>query len=530
MDRKQTDPSWWGRFWGTTDSEAQRLKICLLSVFIMGLMAHGYGFLNFTVSHDSLWEFRLPVSAAWKVSLGRFMEPLLRYLMGEVIVLPWLTGVTGLLFLGLAVHLISKMFSLNGIWENVLLAGVCVTNVTVTAMAATYLHDFAGDMLALLLSVCAAFAWAGMRDEFSWRRTALGGVCLGASFGFYQAYLAVMLTLLGMRAILDLLNGDRAGSVLRRLLWAAPMGLLAVAIYAAGVLVCLRLFGAVLSGDEGNNLSYIGSNLQRVAALIKEGYYWVIGDILIPNDTTVHSVFRSTARLICLFNLVLLLVCAATVFAAFRKRAMKLPEILLTLVLTAVLPACMICVGFVSTVFHNLTRWAVCLYYLMVLLIFRYGRETSPGQWRKFLPAGMIAVVLLNNLAVANTAYEKKDLERQAMMSTMTRALTLLEQREDYVPGESQIDFAGILNMYQPGLEAGDVPRIVGLKDSTQITHRDALQAYFDLVLQYPVNLCSRDQDWNIRQTEEFQAMSSFPDKNCVAKIDGVIVVKMSGR
>ena len=63
--------------------ERKRLLASFAAVFLCGLLAHGYAFTTFTVSHDSLNEMFLSGDiryaagsvADWKISLGRFLYP-----------------------------------------------------------------------------------------------------------------------------------------------------------------------------------------------------------------------------------------------------------------------------------------------------------------------------------------------------------------------------------------------------------------------------------------------------------------------
>lgn len=530
MDKKQTASSEWEAIWrtmtGKIDSEAKRQKICLLSVFALGLLAHGYGLLNFTINHDSLNEFYWTSSTAWKITLGRFMEPVLRYLMGESIVLPWLTGLCGLLFAGLAVCLISNMFSLDKVWENILLAGVCVTNTTVTALIAAYLHDFCGDMLALLLSVCAAWAWTQMREGFSWRYTLLGAACLGVSFGFYQAYLSVTITLLCVDSIAQLLQGTRAENCIRRLLRAIPMGILAMGGYVVCASVLRRICGLEVS--EYYDVAGMGKTLPELFHAIREAYSYAWADLFIPNHgavlpvSSVQGVTWTAAAAVCLCNGVLLLAAVSAVLGAFRRKCMRWPELVLILVLLLAVPGCMMLVSIASTWLHHLTRYGVCLYYLLALVMLRQGRGGSRRQWA----AALIVLVILSNVQIANTAYVKKDLERQAAASAMTRVLSRLEQFEGYTYGESKVAMVGLLD--QGALQVGAVDQITGLTFGGQITDKEKLKCYLDIVCQYPVNLCSDEQEAEIAATAEFEQMGCFPARDCVAVIDGVVVVKLS--
>ena len=55
----------------------------------------------------------------------------------------------------------------------------------------------------------------------------------------------------------------------------------------------------------------------------------------------------------------------------------------------------------------------------------------------------LVAVLLVQNVTIANTAYVKKELDADATLSTMTRVADQLEQREDYVLGETPVAFIG---------------------------------------------------------------------------------------
>lgn len=509
---------------GDIGSEWMRMKICILSALAFGLLAHGYGFLNFTINHDSLKEFYLSVTTPWKISLGRFMEPVLRGVMGEVMTLPWLTGMVGLAFAGLAVYLISKMFCLNTVWENLILSGICVTNVTVTALIASYLHDFCGDMLALLMAVCGAYAWHQMWDGFSWKKTLPGALALVAALGLYQSYLTVTITLMCISSILDLLEGTPAKKVIARLLRAIPMGLIAVAGYCVCVSLSMRLLDVTVIRD-GYGMMDIVKDPAQLLKQTAESYQLVAADLFRPNHgDALQAVFDPVAGVICLVNGVLLIFTGAVVLRAFWKKQVK--GWWLCLVLLLAMPACMMCVSLLSPANHNLTRYAVVLFYLLVLLLFRFG-AAHRYQWKKLALIAMTGLVIFSNIQIANAAYVKKDLERQAAMSTMTRVLNRLEQYEDYRYNESTVAIIGQVDGYERSLETGSIENVIGLHYTSQITSRNKMEQYFDIVLQYPINLCSGEQSAQIAQTEEFRQMGIFPERDCIATIDGVVVVRL---
>ena len=145
--------------------ERQRLLASFAAVFLFGLLAHGYAFTNFTVSHDSLNEMFLSGDiryaagsvADWKISLGRFLYPAYRTVFSSGAGTPWLSGVLSLVWVSLAVYLVSRLFSVDNALLLAVIGALFVTNVSYSALAATYIYDLDGDMLAMLLAVCAAY-------------------------------------------------------------------------------------------------------------------------------------------------------------------------------------------------------------------------------------------------------------------------------------------------------------------------------------------------------------------------------------
>ena len=70
----------------------QENKSLLIKVFIFttifSLLGHAYAYFNMSMTNDKLAEYKTNTFYLFhKVSLGRFLQPLVRYLLGEIIVL-----------------------------------------------------------------------------------------------------------------------------------------------------------------------------------------------------------------------------------------------------------------------------------------------------------------------------------------------------------------------------------------------------------------------------------------------------------
>ena len=121
----------------------KQLYLALAATFVLGLWTHGYGFLHDSFSKDSLSEFYGSAGgSAWKIQLGRVIVPIYRQIFRTELTLPWMIGLLSLLWIGLAVYLVARIFRMQSKVSVVLLAGILTANITVAATAATYSHDY----------------------------------------------------------------------------------------------------------------------------------------------------------------------------------------------------------------------------------------------------------------------------------------------------------------------------------------------------------------------------------------------------
>lgn len=103
-----------------------KLIISLAATYIWGLLAHGYAFSNINLSHDSLREFHSEILGNnIKMSSGRVITPVYRDLFGSDVTIPWMMGLLALLWIGLSVYLIVRIFRVESPVMICLIAGAC---------------------------------------------------------------------------------------------------------------------------------------------------------------------------------------------------------------------------------------------------------------------------------------------------------------------------------------------------------------------------------------------------------------------
>lgn len=198
--------------------ERQRLLASFAAVFLFGLLAHGYAFTNFTVSHDSLNEMFLSGDiryaagsvADWKISLGRFLYPAYRAVFSGGAGTPVALR-RSLARVGIACGVSRFAAVLRGQRAApcrdrrsfrdqcvIFRAGGNVTSTIWTAICSP-----------MLLAVCAAYLL--LRGTL--RRRALAVIPIVCSLALYQAMISVTVSLVMIACILRLLESESAKAV-----------------------------------------------------------------------------------------------------------------------------------------------------------------------------------------------------------------------------------------------------------------------------------------------------------------------------
>lgn len=506
----------------------KKLCFALAVTFAWGMLTHGYGFAQSAFSHDSLNEFNGSDGGNfWKIQLGRFVIPAYRAVFRTDLTLPWMIGMLSLLWIGLAVYLVIRIFNMDSKLTMILTAGIFATNITVTATAATYLHDYDCDMFAMFCTVAAVYCWRFLaRSGILW-----GAMLTVLALGIYQSYISVTVVLVIIVCILDLLNEESFQAVFSGGMKAIGMLLLGGILYYIVMKLVLTVTEIPLSTGGTNSLDAALSLTPKTIV-----YYTVYAYVdcfnRLWNMLSVYpAVVVKTATM-----LLGLIICAAVIIGLCQKKLGRL-EKLLCLVLVCLLPLGMNLMYVpVGGIVHDLMVYAVWMYYLLALLMADYLINRLPDavfKFKKGLSFGSMLLVfalLYSNVQVANVIYLKKDLEQDSFLSMMTQIVYRMEQTEEYKPGETPVVFVGSpeqriqevngFEKYQT-MTGADESNVADL----QINYR--VQRYFHYILANPAIMASNEL-WDALQSDSrVHAMPSYPEDGCTQIVDGVLVVKV---
>ncbi len=502
------------------ENERKNLLLCFVSTFIFGIAAHAYGLLNDIFSHDSLNALYSGATENMsKISVGRFLVPAVRAFRGPVAI-PWVIGLLAMCWIALSTYIILKMFDVRSKPAAVILSGFMVTNATVTAITATYVHELDIDMFALFLSCLAAYLW-----KESKKITGLIPVVILSvmSMAIYQSYAEVTVTLIILELVLETLENGKTGEIfVRGVKGAASIGLGAGIYFALNRLMCV-LFKTETLDRVNVAAEYEESFIQRVYLMFKS-----IAIAFFTPSTVISTVVIAAVNVLVFAGI------AAAVIVLWKKNRVAAGGKVFTLLLFAMLPAGMnfVCL-FTHENVHDVMIFSFWMIYAFaVALFFRnpfsFRKESRKTLYKtaSFVFAG---VLLWNNILVSNTAYLKKDMEQEATLSMINRIVDDLEEREDYVVGESEIAFSGYPEIHKlyPGFEK--VSHMIGLRFTTT-TGAVAYTSFFngyDNLFRYYLNYPANVSDTDYSDDSRVAAMPSFPEEGYIQNLDGVIVIKL---
>lgn len=521
--------------------ERKRLfLLCLLTTLIIGLIAHGYAFLNLIVGHDALYEMYIQDSAEWKISLGRFLNPLERFILGDVVSLPWLNGILGLLLIAVAAWQTAVVFRLTKRWQAVAIASIFTTGTAISTLIASFASDLVPNMLALVAAMTAALCWDKLYTAFSWKRCLAATVCVFIVLGLYQCYISVTVVVMMLLSIKRLLEGTEPKKVFCKGITGILILIIGGGIYLLSVKVVCCATGVELVSGRYNSLTKLWDGDNNILARILPTYKMTVSAFI--SRTAIKNAFlwsQGASFVNCMVQLANACLIVISVLAFIRlliaKRKMKWQSYALTAILIILLPLALNMTYIASGIRHELTRFAYCFIYVFMIWLVEHTAQ-APKKKRFSIRKEKLAVLLLAgmtvivfaNMRTANAAYLERDLEASSTLSVMTRVLTQIEATDGYELGKTEVAFIGNPGKVQSGAPGFDDISVFGFEYKSQITSQAKYRAYFANILQYPINIVQGEQYDALLEDERVIAMPIFPEQGSVAVLDGIVVVKMS--
>lgn len=502
------------------------VKLSFFAAFATGLVVYLFILTNrmFCVG-DALNNVNYDGNLTW---MGRWSCKLLSSL-GTDMAMPLVNGLLMILFLSAAAAVMVSLLEIRSDLLAVLAAGVIMCHPSAGATM-KYLPYADGFILAALLAVTALW----LTDRFAWGFLP-GAALLCLSMGTYQAYLALIVSLMLVRGVSLLAKGelnDRA--LLLRMLRYGLLLALGVGAYF-GVTRLLESIGVKLSDYQSvssmgrftleelrqNFVGCYGDFRQNIMMLSSRPGYYVNGYI---------NYFLFAAGLGCMWLL--------TLFGGFGKGRSPWLRLALLAALTVLSPVFYCCIRLSNPgVLHSLMVYSTVGMHLMVIAGLQLvcdraavpADEETKGVLRRLSDLALwlfgwaapvlVAVCVFVWSVGSNVDYYRGHEDYENLYAQCSAYLTLAEQT--------------------PGYERNMPIYVVGQPDEESAMSRSRpglyeTQSYYMfmvniLKVQMPYSIVNQLGEDAIRLagTDAFAAMPSYPQPGCTQVVDGAMVVKL---
>ena len=498
-------------------------RLAFFSTVVIGLLVHLPAMLSDIPNHDGLasmyFDQNMITSGRWFLMVACGFS--------SFYTIPWLIGLLGILFLGFSSAALTELLEVDRDWAIVLCSGLLVA---FPALASTFAYVFTldGYMLALFLAVLAVLITKKYRLGF------LGGaVCLAFSLGTYQAYLSFAM-ILSLFAVLMLFAGGE--SLRNKVLGALHyllMGVLGGVLYYVVLQVLLRVQGKELASYQGINGIASGTAAAGNSLGFSQSIKRVYTDFLafsLRGNVLFQNVISLTA-------IVLLVLTAAVLamFLAYKRKWWKKPFFFAIIVIAlAMVPLVTNIILLVSpeVTYHLLMRYQWVLYLIgLTAFVSRNGRLVRYGGWSEWLGLAAAFTLIFSYAVTDNIGYSNLQKRYEKTYAYCVRLLDRIEQTEGYYQG-IPIAMVGVVSDDEYPVTDITLPVTEGLiglsseeSDSllyTSVNYQEFMKHYLGATL----NILPAEAMAEMYYSEEYIEMESFPGKDSIRIIDGIMYIK----
>ena len=493
-------------------------RLAFFSAFGIGLLIHMPVLLSDIPNHDGLasmyFDQNMITSGRWFLSVACGFS--------SYYTVPWVIGLIGLLFLGLAAAAVTELLEVDREWAIVLNGGLLAA---FPALASTFAYVFTldGYMLALLLAVLAVL----VTKKYKWGFVG-GAFCLAFSLGTYQAYLAFAMILSLFAVLMLFAEKKSAAEKIRGMACYLGMGLLGAALYYGILQVLLRIQGKELASYQGIDgmASGVGGEAGGLLNSLKEIYhdfaaFTLKGNVLYNNWIS--------------FGAFILLVLMAVITAAVlmqNRKWWKNPWFFVIIVvafIAAPLVTNVILLISPDVTYHLLMRYQWVLY-LIGLNAFvsknaRLAKKAAMLEWGALL--AVFTLVFFYGVT-DNIGYSNLQKKYEKTYAYCLRLLDRIEQTEGYYPG-IPIAMIGVIGTEQypdTDLTLSVTSNMIGLNGDSLVYTGANYQEFIKNYLGATLNILPPEAMAEMYYSEEYISMDSFPGEDSIRIIDGIMYIK----
>lgn len=493
-----------------------KYKYSIYSSMIFTFLTHFYFFSRRLANEDDLSylifkDFAL-TSGRWNngtLFTTSLMSPSVNFIL-VIIILPIIS------------LLICDIFKIKN-KKNMILISLIISTFPSLALSFSYLFMVEIYMTSLLLAVLAV--WLSTKWKYGFIP---GSLCIALSLGNYQSYIAVSVSLIIIYVIKETI--DKKKEILKDILKLFIMGILGIIIYFIILKVLLLINKTSLSNYKGADSMGIPP-ISEWPKLIFRTYKHFIGYFIGKSYFRV-SIFESTIRILTITLTFILLINKITKEKFYKNKT----NIIIFIILIVLIPFTFNIVDFMAFK-ADLTSLQIYSFSSLYLLIILILDKTKPNYLNTILTILIIAIGIMNFTTV-NKYYFKQETYYKYTENFNNRLLNKIESTEGYyygIPiifkGESNSNFYKELNTlpntndnitFDQSLWGG---KYIGYADLYTYNNDKKIFRMINNEFGVYLNRATDEERDKIKDNIEYNNMKSYPEKDSIKIIDGILVV-----
>ena len=509
---------------------SRQQKALFISVFLSGLLAHGYMFMNNLTYNDGILSIN---SLGATFNLGRFVLGFIeiagKYSVG-VYAAPLFHGILSLFFIAVSGVIILDILHIRGTLSGIYM-GIIMAVFPVVASIFAYMYTASAYWAALLLNVLAVWVVVKKRRV---KNVVAGAVLISIGLGIYQAYFTVAVTLFLLSIMTELLEDMKTSVkdiIVRGIWYLFTMGL--------GLIIYLILNKVIITIGKIGLSSYMGMNevgktqLSKIPNMIKKVFYYFLGDMKWCgiNNTLIQ---RLAVTGIIFLSVVLV------IMVLIKGEGTVGNKIILS-AMTLALPMAVNSIYLMSASdnfgVHTLMRYSLVFVFIIpIMLLEHIERLEIQKKGERLCKNGVCYCLLMlmwllpaTYIYIDNASYMKMDFLTKQTTAWFTELVSEIKSTEGYSAefpvvyiGERAVEDAGVAEM--PRFEAITADGFG--YDLEKLVNNYAWRAYVERHCGYaPKEIWEREE---YEEMDEVKQMPAYPAEGSIRVINNTIVVKFS--
>jgi len=493
-------------------------RVPLLSAMIFGILAHGFVFVNKYINHDEVFNL---FGKGATVDSGRWALAALDSIFPNYS-MPWIYGILTVFMIALSACLIVRIFEIRNRFLQILLAGTLVV-FPIWASTFSFMFTSCPYGMAFLLAVLSVFFLRKAKPF--WWIVALG--CGIFSVAIYQAYIAIIASLLVLTLIQDLLREEELAAMFRRGCFYVGFLIATLGLYYLAAQAILILKDVAFNPYAAERDSF---DLKSLPANILLAYSHFFAAFETGEHALIPTLFSQRLHRICFA------VCGVLLAVLFVTRRMKLSRILFVLALILVFPLAVNCMYLftLEAAIHTLVLCGFLSIYVALIMVTELCISLIPEKkamelLRRLAINVMIlglAVIIICNTYFANEAYLQLHLQYEHTYAFYTSLLSDIRMHPEF---DENTRLAVVGQWRYPDYFFRKFEFTYYLFGHLNCSPTEySMDRFLEYYLGFQIPFAPDWQKEQIRATEEYAQMPVYPYYGSIQMFEDILVVKLS--